>query len=227
MDPDGVGTRYWQNTFLAMSAVSFVSCVFYADALRRIRKTISDQHRIETNEKTMLLHLCVILIYFCSLISKSFSEQRHVDAARDLNMSEAKKTTIYNQSLCFYTATIWFCFFFQAILIHIVYQFNKSSAKYNFQMESFLKGSTDSDINSVSGIYGQTSIEIKNGNRSPQFHQKSPNDQIEPGPEQSAGFDTPAVQILTAKDMSDLNKMQNEFAFRKLIFNEFVINTSD
>jgi|LauGreDrversion4_2_1035121.scaffolds.fasta_scaffold201042_1 hypothetical protein len=42
MDPEGAGAKYWQNTFLAMSGVSFVSCIFYGDSLRRIRKTIRD-----------------------------------------------------------------------------------------------------------------------------------------------------------------------------------------
>ena len=56
-----------------MNAVALISCIFLADALRRIYKSYKEHTHLMSNEKVMVLHLALLVVYFVSILSKSYS----------------------------------------------------------------------------------------------------------------------------------------------------------
>jgi hypothetical protein len=111
-------SRVWQNSYLSMQCVSFLSCIFYIDALRRIRKTINRQRNMKSNECVVIFHICLIVIYFASIVTKSLSEQDYINSL--VSNSETLKTKTYNRSLICYTVTVWLSFAFQVVLVRII-----------------------------------------------------------------------------------------------------------
>lgn len=60
-------------SYLSMNGVALVSCFFLADALRRIYNSYKEQTSLMSNEKIMGLHLVLLIIYFLSILFKSYT----------------------------------------------------------------------------------------------------------------------------------------------------------
>jgi len=56
-----------------MNGVALISCLFLADALRRIYKSYKENTNLMSNEKVMALHLGLFVLYFVSILCKSYS----------------------------------------------------------------------------------------------------------------------------------------------------------
>jgi hypothetical protein len=60
-------------SYLIMNGVALISCFFLADALRRIYNSYKEQTSLMSNEKIMGLHLALLLVYFLSILFKSYT----------------------------------------------------------------------------------------------------------------------------------------------------------
>ena len=60
-------------SYLSMNGVALVSCFFLADALRRIYNSYNEQTSLMSNEKIMGLHLVLLIVYFFSIMFKSYT----------------------------------------------------------------------------------------------------------------------------------------------------------
>ena len=60
-------------SYLSMNAVALVSCGFLADALRRIYNSYKEDTNLMSNEKVMGLHLALLVCYFVSILTKSYT----------------------------------------------------------------------------------------------------------------------------------------------------------
>lgn len=70
----------WQQAYRIMQGVSFISCFFYIDSLRRMRKTIKVDKRLQANHWLFILHLLMLILYFFSVITKSISESKYIQS---------------------------------------------------------------------------------------------------------------------------------------------------
>jgi hypothetical protein len=60
-------------SYLIMNGVALISCFFLADALRRIYNSYKEQTSLMSNEKIMGLHLALLIVYFLSILFKSYT----------------------------------------------------------------------------------------------------------------------------------------------------------
>ena len=60
-------------SYLSMNGVALIACIFLADALRRIYNSYKEHANLLSNEKVMGLHLGLLIVYFLSVLSKSYT----------------------------------------------------------------------------------------------------------------------------------------------------------
>jgi hypothetical protein len=98
-----------------MNGIALISCIFLADALRRIYNSYKEHDHLMNNEKVMALHLVLVVVYFISILSKTYSVQQWINSPTDSN---------YSTALLFYTISVWLEFFDQLILCHLFIKFS-------------------------------------------------------------------------------------------------------
>jgi hypothetical protein len=102
-----------------MNGVALISCFFLADALRRIYNSYKEHTGLMSNEKVMGLHLILLVVYFLSILGKSYNIQQWIDNPTSSN---------YNTALFFYTVSMWLVFFDQLMLCYLFIKFSQNEA---------------------------------------------------------------------------------------------------
>lgn len=83
---------------IGTDSVAMISGLFLGDALRRIWLSYKNQTNLLQNEKVMLLHLSVFVLFMASTIGKTISIAGYLDS---------KEQKGYKKSLAWYTTNIW------------------------------------------------------------------------------------------------------------------------
>ncbi len=89
-------------SYLSMNGVALISCFFLADALRRIYNSYIEHTNLMRNVKVMGMHLVLLVVYFLSILSKSYTIQQWIENPTSSN---------YSTALFFYTLSVWLEFF--------------------------------------------------------------------------------------------------------------------
>lgn len=116
---ENVGGHQWEfmniATYAVMNLMAIISGCFLGDALRRIQKTFKDLRGLLPNEKVMLLHLSVFVLYMVTTFYKTYQIASYFNHENDSNLTSSQIA---------YTICIWASFLDQLILCYLFIKFS-------------------------------------------------------------------------------------------------------